>query len=775
MTKSVLVASGSSNSTVNTTTYFPIIGGLVLNSTENNVNIPFRTPGNISKLHIGLFSNTTTSTTTVRTRKNNANGNQTISIPSGTTGMFEDTSNSDTIAAGDRLCLQAVPPSTGVIGLRIISILLEPTDPDISDSRFALNDSLVYDASIIFYSVLGGLFHNTTTTTTDQRIVPKITGVFKNWAGYSSAGGRTWGVRLIKNNTDDTVNRILQSTNITGLLENTADTVSIVNTDDVNHLHVYGGGSSNPRTINFIAVSFIHTGTKFLFVNGRAESNDTAFNTTTRYAIGGRIFGTSYEASRVPAKIPMVLSKLNARVSSNTINSGTILLKFMKNNSNGNQSVSIPYGTSGLFEDNSNTDSVAATDLINYEIVISGTSGNIFLTFITMLAETVTLRNLEKTISHAIGLTASHTELRNKIKTDSHNIAITSAHAHQRSLLQLMTHAIVVTAAHSRLRGIVKSHTSNIGITSANSRSRGLWRTHISDITLTSVHSRIQTLLRSFTNNIGGITSAHLRSRNLIQTFTENIGIISTAASRLRELIQTFTESFAISATVTKDTSKVRLITHAIVITTTHNRITDRFKGFTTNIVITSNHSRLRDLVQTMSETFGITAAHDRLRGLIKGHTSDIGITSTASRFKVLLIRTFTTNIVITSTATRLRDLFATRTHNINIDSDHVILRNKIRTHTSNVDINTNVIRAKGFTKTIVHSISIVVAVPVKMTTRLRTANYNISIDSVHSRLRTKLPRLVSHSIGVASNVIYVIVRSFYIKLLRIKTNKNNL
>lgn len=61
--------------------------------------------GNVSNLRVFVTAARATSTT-VRSRKNSANGSQIVTLTGGTTGAFEDTTNSDTMAAGDILGVQ---------------------------------------------------------------------------------------------------------------------------------------------------------------------------------------------------------------------------------------------------------------------------------------------------------------------------------------------------------------------------------------------------------------------------------------------------------------------------------------------------------------------------------------------------------------------------------------------------------------------------------------------------------------------------------------------
>lgn len=71
------------------------------------------------------------------------------------------------------------------------------------------------------------------------------------------------------------------------------------------------------------------------------------------------------------------LTKLWAYISANSLDSGTTTIKIRITGSDGSNSLSIASGATGEFEDASNSDAIAAGDLVNVQIITSGTSGSI--------------------------------------------------------------------------------------------------------------------------------------------------------------------------------------------------------------------------------------------------------------------------------------------------------------------------------------------------------------------------------------------------------------
>ena len=75
--------------------------------TDPPTQILYRSPGTLSKLYVRVTANSNVGSVTLRVRKNGANGNMFVTIPAGATGAFEDTVNTDTVAAGDKLNYQS--------------------------------------------------------------------------------------------------------------------------------------------------------------------------------------------------------------------------------------------------------------------------------------------------------------------------------------------------------------------------------------------------------------------------------------------------------------------------------------------------------------------------------------------------------------------------------------------------------------------------------------------------------------------------------------------
>lgn len=118
---------GNSQSTfnANTVTYSPV-GGVVTSSytTESEAQIEPQLAFTASFLQVRVKSNTVTASSTVKLRKNGADTACVVTIPSSTTGLIVDSTNSAAIGADDDICYQVSTGATGTsLNISVISLL----------------------------------------------------------------------------------------------------------------------------------------------------------------------------------------------------------------------------------------------------------------------------------------------------------------------------------------------------------------------------------------------------------------------------------------------------------------------------------------------------------------------------------------------------------------------------------------------------------------------------------------------------------------------------
>lgn len=106
------------------TSYVPISGPLSSTATESLTQTKLNIITALSNLFAYIVGNTVLATTTIRTRVGGANGNQSLSIGTLATGIFEDTTNSDILTAASIVNYQVVVGAGGTsITLTMIGVL----------------------------------------------------------------------------------------------------------------------------------------------------------------------------------------------------------------------------------------------------------------------------------------------------------------------------------------------------------------------------------------------------------------------------------------------------------------------------------------------------------------------------------------------------------------------------------------------------------------------------------------------------------------------------
>lgn len=190
--------------------------------------------GTMSDLSVYITQNARTTTTTVRSRKNNANGAMAATIGAGLTGWFSDTSNTDTIADNDLVAgVFNMGASSEVIGFSYIGVFFTcPTNqaPIIAGVQGGL--ARTASATRHFYLPLGATSNNSTGET-NQTMQKNFACKVRNMKIFISAstttGITTMNFRVNAANANQTVS-ITAAT--TGIFEDTTNVDVLLGTDD---------------------------------------------------------------------------------------------------------------------------------------------------------------------------------------------------------------------------------------------------------------------------------------------------------------------------------------------------------------------------------------------------------------------------------------------------------------------------------------------------------------------------------------------------------------
>ena len=349
------------------TKYFNVCGNLVGDSIEaNNQNLA-RSEYTLSDLYVRVSANTVTAATTVRSRDAGANGNQSVSIPSSTTGVFEDTTNTDVISSGALFNSQAVVGGTGTsITFNIISYTLE----DATGTTWIVSQSGLLEHPLdvtLYHNISGdGIDEETSEVNAQYRCRSNITWtnmrIYVEYNGADNAGTATFRVGGAAGN---------QSVSIpaatSGAFEDTTNSDVITN-DLINYELVFPAGGI--FGVGWHTWQMKGDGVERL----TATSGDASFDAPlVRYhVVDGQITETATEAdTQLDVRNTHQARHMFVRLSVNGTDAATTWA-LRVDGATSALSISVPSSTTGEFENTSDIVNLAEDDEINYIIDTSG-------------------------------------------------------------------------------------------------------------------------------------------------------------------------------------------------------------------------------------------------------------------------------------------------------------------------------------------------------------------------------------------------------------------
>lgn len=377
-----IIAGGYANgiaTTAGTTTYMRLGATPVNNSNEAVTKNIFRTAGTFSNLYIRLSANTCSAGTVYTVRQNGAipSGAQTVTIPAGLTGEFEDTTNSNAVVAGDTWTVQIAPGggSTGTNTITVARVLFTDSNTANTTTRLvASSDSNFTAASSTYYLPLQGSFSATgNTIESHAQHVQQKAGTMKNLSANISANTRTdtltFQSRL--NGSNGTMSVSFTSLQ-TGIKEDTLNSDSVSAGDKYNLSLVTGTDGAHSMTMRTTALDYVSTGGFMQCALGSLNDTTNSYaSTAPRFAA---LAGTLHTAGvveingQMPTRQLLTFSNLSIGIHTNTAAAaGT--LRFRIDAGNGNQVVPVGAGLTGWFSDTTNQDPVLASDEVNYSFV----------------------------------------------------------------------------------------------------------------------------------------------------------------------------------------------------------------------------------------------------------------------------------------------------------------------------------------------------------------------------------------------------------------------
>lgn len=390
MARAILGAGRGSNSTTSGTgDYYTGWGGTAylqngLTGGSSGLTSIVRAAGTIRNLRVRVSSNTHTGSSTVRSRVNGSDANLSISIPASTTGSFTDTSNSDSVSSGDVVGVHIATASTGSAQFTAIAAVFDSTS---AHGFLGLYGGPGFSGGTTYRLTVGSgtLLANSTAETQWQRsAVAAYTLANLRFYVVSNSANNSATARLRKGGANG--NQVITIPSATtGAFEDTDNSDSIAAGDLVNfNLVTTSISSGSFAAISLQARVTPATADQAIVAAGAGATSWATGNTQTVYVAPWGGFGSTAaygteSVTQFPVPADGTAAKLTVRCYANG-GTKSLTVTSRKNGSAGAMSVTVTAGTTGVFADTTNSDSLVAGDLYDFQLVPSGSGGTLGIT-----------------------------------------------------------------------------------------------------------------------------------------------------------------------------------------------------------------------------------------------------------------------------------------------------------------------------------------------------------------------------------------------------------
>lgn len=369
------------------TYFYPLVQGFYTASalsTEAQAQTKYYNTGTLRNAYIYVSTNSAATATTIKSRVNGADGTISFTVTAATTGYFEDTTGTQTIAANDLVCLTVIRSTGGTFTSQLMGAYFD-ADTSTAYLPVGCNGSNTFStaSSTTSVPIMGQLRSGVDSLT--GRIPALTTVTLKKLMCYVSANTRgTSSTVKLRKTASDAGPSITVSAASTGLFEDTSSTASFVATDQMSYHAVLGTGTGNFTVTNIASdfdyssrtyqifwciitgATFSGTSTQYICPSGSQSPN--GFEVNTQYKLRGS--GS--------------ISNFNAYVSSSTT-TATATMTVRKNNADTAVTFTIGIAATGQFSDTSNSVTYADGDYIAYSHSKPTGAGNTIIRWATSL------------------------------------------------------------------------------------------------------------------------------------------------------------------------------------------------------------------------------------------------------------------------------------------------------------------------------------------------------------------------------------------------------
>ncbi len=784
--------------TASTTQYLPLGANarLSLDTVENNKKILYRTDGKISKLYVRIVANGTTSgNSTVKTKKNGTTyGNLSVTIPSGATGVFEDTTNEDVITSGESWVYEIVTSSGGVVHISIVSVLFVDTAAsDETITRSICGGTANFTAaSGSRYNPIGGDLSGGSATEGNAKTRIRKACTVKNLQVVSASNARTTTttVKSRINGADGNLSVSIGS-GVTGILEDTTNTDTLAAGDDYN-TNVATGTGTQTLTLASITQSIFSSSSanNGVCVIGRITGYTQNANTTDYFAIGGNIVSESIESSvKVKTRAAFTFSELTTSITTNSVTASSTLM-FRKNGADTALTLSVASSTTGMFSDSSNTVDTVETDEVNTKMTTGATGTSLITRNILVYTYLTGLQHITDTQTHKYNIISAVTKTLNtkftilqeltKTLNTKFNIvtSVTKQLTVKLNVLQEITKQLTLKT--NILQEIVKQLTTKFSIFTPITKQLTVKLDILQEITkqLTTrldIIGRITETQTHKYNITGKITTTKTHKYNVVRqiTATKNhlynvIGKVTRLRTHKYNVLQAITETnthkYNITGKITTTRTHKYNIIEQIETNKTHKYDVEPPEGTVSTSKTHKYHvegkvSTTKTHLYNVLDSIALSATH-------KYHVLDQALTTKTHKYNVIG-RLYTTK---THKYNVIRQVTATKNHLYDVlEASSEVTKNT--THVYNVLVR--------ITDTSTHKYNVI-----GKTIRLRTHKYNIIARIIKSgtykfNIIQKITQVRTHKYNLLNRVTPDRTRTHKYnitgKITRLRTHKYNI
>ncbi len=371
-----LVSSKAPTAFAAASTRYPLLsGGFINGSTEARASLVARASLTLAKLFLRVTANAATTASTVTSREDAGAGAQSISVTALTTGLFQDTSNTDALVAGGLFNARVVVGATGSLTCSLFGATLADAAANTTILGAGNGNGASPGSNDTFFGALVGELISSNVEARFQYTFRTAT-TLSNLRIYVSQAAGVGCTAKTRKNASDGAQSIALGVADTGAFEDVTNTDSLVAADEANYAITAGLASIlNYTTLQVKSAS----ATRQMM----SAHNGTSAFTTDQYIppAGTAANGATELDFQAPARSSFTAKNFYVYVAVHGA-SGGLNIYFRLNGASSALTVTMAQNTTGVVEDTSNTVAVVSTDLYNYFVDHGGGAGSANLSII---------------------------------------------------------------------------------------------------------------------------------------------------------------------------------------------------------------------------------------------------------------------------------------------------------------------------------------------------------------------------------------------------------